>query len=224
VNKVKEKRKAITDMKKSPILYQRISKLKAHRGKLAVGIIGTHKGAGVTHLGILLAAYLSEWAGYRTAYLECYPKKDMQYLKSYLYDDGNTKDLPECNTFKIKHVTFYCNVKEQEMAEIIGEKYDCVILDLGTDFLKSKNEFLRCDRRFVVGSLAMWKRYELDKFIQNTEHIKYSDEWIYMIPFSQKRDVIRAEKEFQRNIYGVPFEPDPFLLSSESVQLFQTLL
>jgi len=209
-------------MKKTPILLKKLSKIEAHQGKLIIGILGTHKGAGVTHLCILLANYFGEWGGQKTAFLECYPQRDIQYLQNYIY--GRTEGLEEKDSFKVHRVTYHKNVREQEVAEIIGDNYDCVILDLGTDFFKSKNEFLRCDIRIVVSSLTIWKQHEIEKFIHNTCHIKDSNLWTYAIPFGKSRDINQAAKELQREIYGIPYEPDPFTLSTDTIKLFQKLI
>lgn len=209
-------------MHKPPILHKKLARLATHQGKLVIGIIGTHKGCGVTHLGILLANYLSEYAGCRTAFLECQPQKDIQYLQDYIF--GETEDRQEREVFKIHQVTFHNNIKDQEIAEILGDAYDCVILDLGTDFLRYKNEFLRCDKRIIVSSLAIWKRHELERFVKSTEHIKFSNQWIYAIPFGQSKDINKSVKDLKRKFYGVPYEPDPFMLSINTIQLLQKLI
>lgn len=213
-------------MKKSPILLKKISRKENQPGKLVIGVIGTHHGAGATHLSILLANYLSEWLGKNIAYIECYPQKDMQYMQ-YIYEGMPTlgKEITEeeCS-FTIHRVTYYKSVKPIDLAEIIGDSYDCVILDLGADFTKNKNEFFRCDRKLVVSSLAPWKQQELERFIEHTCHISQSDEWLYMFPFGQSKEIKEVTKEFQRHFFGVPYEPDPFSLSAETIHLFQKLI
>ena len=194
----------------------------AHQGKLVIGILGTHKGCGVTHLGIMLANYLSNYMGYKTAFLECYPQKDIQYLQNYVYrDDVAAKKL---EMFKIHHVSYHRSVKEQTLPEVIGDSYDGVILDLGSDFVRNRNEFLRCDKRIVVSSLSAWKRHELDQFIKNNSYIKSSRQWLYMTPFSRNRDIKEASKDFHQKIYGIPYEADPFAISKSTLQLFQKLI
>lgn len=209
-------------MKKTLILHKKLTRMEAHQGKLVIGIAGSHKGAGVTHFGIMLTTYLSEWVGKKTVYLEYSPKKSTEYLRHYIY--GDSEEYEDNKPFVINHSTFYSNVKEQDAAEILGDRYDCVVLDLGTDFLRYKNEFLRCDKRIVVSSLTIWKRYELEKFINNTEYLKSSSQWNYLIPFCNGKEVKHAAMELQRKIYGVPYEPDPFNISKETLQLFQKML
>lgn len=192
-----------------------------YQGKLIIGIVGTHKGAGVTHFGILLAQYISECLGLTTAYLECYPQDEIQYLQYFL---KTSIDEKQEDSFSIHRVTYYKHIQDKKIGEIIGDQYDCVILDLGTDFTKGKNEFLRCDKKIVVSSLSLWKRHELENFIQHTNHIKNSEQWIYAIPFGETNDIKFYTKEFQRDFYGIPYEPDPYIISAATIQLFQKLI
>ncbi len=213
-------------MRKSPILLKRISRKGNQPGKLVIGVIGTHHGSGVTHLSILLANYLSEWLGKNIAYIECYPQKDIQYMQ-YIYEGKSMRgeeSTGEKNFFTIHRVTYYKSVRPVDLAEIIGDSYDCVVLDLGMDFIKNKHEFFRCDRKLVVSSLAPWKQRELERFIELTCHMNQSDEWLYMIPFGQSKEMKQVGKEFQRQFFGVPYEPNPFSLSAETIHLFQKLI
>lgn len=208
-------------MQREPILMRKLTKEKA-QGKLVIGLIGTHNGAGVTHLGILLANYLSECLGQKTAFVECSPKNDLQYVERYFFDQS--EDLYNHDYFIIRRVTFYKNRNLHGLPEIVGDKYDCVILDLGTDMVKNKSEFLRCDKKIVISSLAVWKMHELERFVSNNAHVKNSKQWIYAIPFSQSKPLKEGIKKLQRKIYGIPYEPDPFILSDEVIRLFQKFI
>lgn len=213
-------------MKKLPILLKRISRNENQPGKLIIGVIGTHHGAGATHFSILLANYLSEWLGKNIAYIECCPQKDIEHMQN-IYEgmSAQAKERTEENSsFIIHRVTYYKSVRPAEIAETMGGSYDCIILDMGMDFTKNKHEFFRCDKKFVVSSLAPWKQQELERFMENTTHINQSDEWLYMIPFGQNKEIKQVTKVFQRKFFEVPYEPDPFSLSAETIHLFQNLL
>lgn len=45
-------------MKRAGILLKRIDRIDKLEGKIVIGVIGTHKGVGVTHMAIILANYL----------------------------------------------------------------------------------------------------------------------------------------------------------------------
>mgnify|MGYP003750945119 CR=1 FL=1 len=208
-------------MKKPPILLKKLSRKESQPGKLVIGVLGTHIGVGVTHLCLLLANYLSEWLGKKVAYIECYPRKDIQHLQ-YIYE-GSEKGM-EKGYFHIHRVTYFKCVRPMEIAEVIGGSYDCIILDMGTEFTKNQNEFLRCDLKLVISSLVPWKQQELEKFLEHTKHVKQSEEWLYLIPFGQKEDIKQISKEMGRKFYSVPYEPDPFVLSAETIYFFQIFI
>ncbi len=209
------------NMQREPILMKKLMREKTH-GKLVIGIIGTHRGAGVTHFGILLGNYLSGWLGQKTAILECSSRNDLQFLQQYFYD--SSEDSYCRDSFSMHRITFYKNRNLQSIPEIMGERHDCVILDFGTDMVKNKSEFLRCDIKIVVSSLAVWKKHELERFINNHIYIKNCEQWIYVIPFMPNKVLKEAAKKLQRKIYGIPYEPDPFVLSDNAVHLFQKLI
>ncbi len=208
-------------MRKEPILMKKLAGERI-QGKLIIGVIGTHSGAGVTHLGILLANYLSQYMGQKTAFLECGPKNELQYLEQYFFEEP--EDSFKQDSFTIRRVTFYKNKSLQGIPEIVGDSFDCIILDLGTDMAKNKYEFLRCDIKIVVSSLAVWKKQELERFAANTTHIKNNEQWAYVIPFAQNKVLKEAAKKLQRKIYRMPYEPDPFVLSADAIYFFRRLI
>jgi hypothetical protein len=209
-------------MKREPILLGRL-KRPGTQGKLIIGITGTHSGAGVTHLAVLMATYFSEYLGLRTAFLECAPKNEIQYIKNHFFKEYDESADAEDN-FSVHRVTFYKNRNVQGIPEIMGDQFDCVILDFGIDVNKYKGEFLRCDKKIIVSSLAVWKVEGLRRFIHNTGYIKNSDQWIYGIPFVQDKVINKGRKELNVPIYGIPYEPDPFVLSNSTIQFFQKIL
>ena len=208
-------------MQRTPILMKKLARERS-QGKLVIGLIGTHSGAGVTHLGLMLAHYFSEYQGQKTAYIECGHHNELDFLQQAFFDPA--EDSYNRETFRLRRITFHKNRSLQGIPEIVGDQYDCVILDLGTDMAKHKSEFLRCDKKVVIGSLAIWKQHGFEKFINNYGHIKNSEQWIYVSPFTTDRSLKEAVKKLNKNIYGIPYEPDPFLLSEELIRFFQRIL
>lgn len=210
-------------MKRQPILMKRIKK-EYKQGKLIVGITGTHQNVGVTHLGLMLATYLSEWLGHRTAYVEVMDKQpsslDIVRLKSYFYGEEKSE---EEEAYTVHRVTFYPQKNSKNLVDIMNDSYQCLILDFGSDW-KNINEFLRCDIKIVVSSLAVWKKHKLTNFLTVAEQLKSSDTWIYALPFTAEKNIKAASKEFGKSMYGVPYEPDPFLLSQDMIHFFRKFI
>ncbi|MFU0825965.1 MAG: SAM-dependent methyltransferase [Lachnoclostridium sp.] len=208
-------------MLRTPILMKKLDRDKI-RGKLVIGLLGTNCGAGVTHFGLMMAHYFSEYQGQKTAFIECGYHNELEYLQRALFQ--TEENSYNGDFFRLGRITFYKNLNLQKIPEVVGGSYDCVILDLGTDMAKHKGEFLRCDKKVVVCSLAIWKQHELENFINNSMHIQDSNQWIYVSPFTTTRIRKEAVKKLGRTIYGIPYEPDPFFLSEEMILFFQKIL
>lgn len=208
-------------MKKNPILLRNIISGSVKTEKKVIGLIGTHKGAGVTHTSIMLASYLSKSKSYKVAYLEMCDEDDIKHLL-YAWDDWD-EPLEE-RQFCIYNTTYYRNVREPELIRILNEEYEYFILDFGTDFNKNKSEFLRCDLKLVIGSLTEWKRQKLFQFIENKKELPGFSNWKYLMVFGQMNDMRIASNELHIKLKSLGFEPDPFLISSKTKELFRKLI
>lgn len=191
-------------------------------GKIIIGVIGTHIGVGATHFSVLLSNYMSECLGKKTAYIECFPQTELKYMEEFYCLDGNATSIRDY--FSIYKVHYYKNVREEKIAKIMGNRYDCVVLDLGVDANKTKNEFLRCDKKIVVSNLAPWKSNELEEFLVKTGFNNDNVNLDFGISFSTKKVVKEISKEYKIPTFMVPYEPDPFAISNDTIKMFQKLI
>lgn len=200
------------------MLLRRLSKNASHREKTTIGLVGINRGVGVTYTGMLLAAYFGVEKGIKTAYLECNSHGDFAYLEE-AYEWSWEKDRSFC----LDKITFYKQVAASRIPEILGNDYDCCILDFGTSCRDSMDEFIRCGNKIIIGDSAIWNMSRLELFTKAMECIKGSHNWIYMIPNAKSRLAKRISKEIKRSCYTIPNEPDPTLLSRETHRLFYSL-
>lgn len=192
------------------------------QGKLLIGIIGTHIGVGSTHFAILLSNYISECLGKKTAYIECYPQDELRYLEEAYSSKG--KATPRDQEFSLYGVDYYKSMHERKIAEVIGYEYDSIILDLGTDLKKVENEFIRCDKKIVISSLTIWKVRKLENFLERTEELREKQELIYGIPFSTGKNARRISKKYKIPAFSIPYEPNPFVISADTIKMFQKII
>lgn len=192
------------------------------QGKLIFGIIGTHTGAGATHFALLLCNYLSDYLGKKTAYVECFPHNELQYLEEMYCSKGNATSYDE--SFLLHRIHYYKNIKENKLAEIIGLGYDCIVLDLGIDINKMKKEFIRCDRKIAITSLAIWKVKKLEDFMAKTELIRDKIKFDFGVPLIKSKVVKNFSRENKLTMFSIPYEPDPFALSHDTIKLFQRII
>lgn len=188
-------------------------------GKLIIGVVTTHSGAGGTHFSMALATYFSEWLGLKTSYLEFKSKSSIGSLEEFFYG----KKSENLDKISVGRITFYDYHYLPRISEIIGDESDCVILDIGHNFSENINEFLRCDLKIVISSIAIWKQEELLNFLSSQDISKAKD-WKYVIPFTYKKGIKENSRKFHIPMYEMPYQPDPFTITDSNVSFFKNLL
>lgn len=205
-------------LKRKPMLFKKYLGKTNYEEKRTIGIIGANRGAGATYTGMLLAYYFGAEKRIKTAFLECNNHMDFERLqKTYEWskEDGRS--------FSLDRITWYKQVTCDEVSGIFSDDYGCYILDFGTDLISWKDEFLRCGTKIIIGDRAIWNQCKMADFLSSLENIKGSRKWIYMIPYAGKRVLTGMSYKTDRDFIKVPYEPDPALLSRETLKLFQGL-
>lgn len=190
------------------------------KGKLVVGVCCTHSNVGATHFCMLLVTYFSEWLGLKTAYVNFKDSIEHYDLKDYFLKDQEVMD----SHFTIGRVTFYSNDNLNRLAEVIGEKTDCLVLDIGAQLLKNQNEFLRCDIKIVVSSLSIWQQHKLELFLETVRDSFDKVDLRYVIPFIEEKDLKVAIRNYRIPLYKMPYQPDPFTINTTLVHFFERIL
>jgi hypothetical protein len=190
------------------------------KGKLIIGVCSTHPGAGATHFSMLLATYFSEWLGIKTAYINFKDTEGFNLLKEYFLKNKEKND----SNFTVGRITFYNKDNLNKLSEIIGGEADCIILDMGHEFLENKNEFLRCDLKIVISSLAVWKQDKLKKFLETVNNSFAKTDWKYVITFVDEKAFKEGMGIYRINLWKMPYQPDPFTIQTVVVRFFDSLL
>lgn len=184
-----------------------------------IGLIGAHPGAGTTYTAILLAFSLGEELGRRTAVLECNDSGDIKRLQDF-YEWDVEKD----RTFTFDQITFYKKVTEEGIAEILNENFDCFILDFSSSFESAREEFLRCNRKIILGGRSEWNRQKLISFSHSIQNIQGNASWFWLIPCASRKDGLDIRRRLGTKIYTLPFEADPTIPSSTTNRIFQQMI
>ena len=189
------------------------------RRREVIGLIGTHHGVGVTYTGLMLSFYMAEDRGRRTAYLECNQHQDMMLIRS-SYDWSSEEE----HSFSFHRVTCYPEVKRDQIATVLNDDYECIVLDFGTDYINNRDELLRCDVKIVMSGKSAWEILKLKNFVNETELISGSDSWLYFIPQASDRVMRIIKKEVDREVIAVPFIEEPVLPSKIINHFFDRIL
>lgn len=206
-------------MKRKPMLLNRITR----EGKLGrkdfIGLLGAHRGAGVTYTALMLAFYMAEEMGRTTALLECNDHHDMELLQSAL---GYGSEDPL--SFSFGNITIYKRVHADRLPQVLGGSYECFIMDFGTDYHRYRDEFLRCGTKIILSGQGVWNRQKLRQFLSSTQTLPGRADWIQLVPCAGKKSVGRLRSETGMKCCGVPYEEDPTMPGKETVTLFSSLV
>lgn len=205
-------------MKSKPILLNKRSGIRMCKPGITIGILGTHSGAGATYLSLMLAFYMGEELERRTAFLECNSHHDMGLIQTAYEWVGE-----EADSFKFHRITCFKDVTGNRMTNVLDADYESYLLDFGSDFLVCRNEFLRCDMKVVVGGRAEWQLMKMIRFIEQVQTLQGSREWLYFIPQAKPWIISRLKREIGPNIYAIPFQPEPILLTKAVSRLFDEI-
>lgn len=194
-------------------------KNKCLKKKIIIGVIGTHKGVGVTHFSIMIANYFQNIMKRKTAYLEYNNSNDIIYLHKE-YEEIILNDNIE--RFKINNLYYYPNITKQNFSLIINENFEIYVVDMGVNNLN--DEFLLCDIKIVIGNMIEWKKDYLINFIENCKYISNYRDWVYFLMLGNEIDKKRFQKEFNIPIHIIGYEPDLYHISNATFNLFQKTL
>ncbi len=195
----------------------KLKNIRNHTSNL-IGVIGCGHGVGVTHFCFMLAVFTGIVRGHRVAVVEQNESGCFGQAVVILRNFTNSK------TNKIsKFISIYSRADGHELAEIVSMGFDDVIVDYGCDYEANKDSFLMCPQKLVVGSYSWWKIHLTVRFIIKTGQEKSFRHWIFLTAVPVREGIKYIRKEFNINSEIIPYEPDPFCLSSVSLEFFQKL-
>ncbi|WP_336783543.1 hypothetical protein [Paenibacillus illinoisensis] len=207
----------IEDLNFDPLLQKRKKVRDRFIGTIIIAITGVDKGVGCTHTSLLIANYLAKQK-FSVALVEANESNEYKEIESSY--EGVDSDLLISSSFYINGVHFYKNQNNIDVIPLLSGEYAYIVLDLGNYVeTESYNEFLRANIQIVVGSSRDWKQHKIDEFIDSQIHLDQSN-WRICLPLSEKQDVKDLKKKLsRRQLYTVPYFPDPFD-SSEAIEDF----
>lgn len=113
-------------------------------------------------------------------------------------------------------VDYYPAVTTDEVPALLNQGYDCLIFDVGTLGDSMFSEFLRCDRKLILGSLAPWKSWEYEAFFQKlTDTMDVGEGFDYLVQTGSIKELASFSKTHHIKMQVVPFIKDPFHIEKE---------
>lgn len=184
-----------------------------------IGVSGTDRGVGATHLCIALANFLCGKFCSNTAYLEMNGRQEICSL-------GQNFRAGTDAMFVCQKVCYYPNMTLAGLAEVLSGHYRYFVLDFGSPNPHTIPAFMGCNIRLVVGSVCPWKAPQYIGYVQNSSYyITAKEDVVYLGNFMErKRDLKELEQRCGMRVIPVPYLPNPFRITSESFAFFEKIL
>ncbi len=203
------------DLERKEEITIRIKSIKAAKPRIIIGILGQEPGLGVTHLSISLANYAAKWLNARTALVEWEVRNSLAAL--------SPKEGEEA--FDIKGVTYFPSIPAKELGLIYSMDFEYIILDLGSDSQKAREELMRCNGKLIVGSLCPWRKARYYDYIKRLqEHTGISDMFTFLALFEDKIEIKRCCRTYKAQVQSIPFIANPFHIKKEETDFLHTLI
>lgn len=170
---------------------------------------------GTTHLGIALANYCRSFHHAKTALLEL---NDTQELK-------RLQDFESQSCITIYGVDYYPSVSLSQLSLFYNLDYQYFILDFGVPDQAHYQDFLRCDRKLIIGSLSPWKRYCFDYFLSVCQPTQQQvGNVVYLALFGNRADVFEFSYSHHIPVRAIPFIANPFQLEKNLFSFLENLI
>ncbi len=188
--------------------------IKRMKEKISIGILGIEKGCGATHLTIALANYMQSALGKKTAVMELSGQRELQSLME--KEGGKIQ--------KLLGVSYYTDLCGGSIPDIMNSRYEAVILDLGADYETAREEFLRCDRKIVVGSISPWRVFAYERFLNKITSTENYEAWEFLVLFANLLDKKALQKRYGMHMLSIPWIENPFYLQQEDLVFLQKII
>lgn len=195
---------------------------------------------GVTQLAVALCSYCVSKQQRRAAYLELHKRNEIArvlpdtdfsaVLRRHAKARAKAPSLPgvakqEPLFFSLRGVDYFPHVSYCDVPLLLNREYDYLILDLGSMGEADLSEFLRCDTKFILGSLAPWKIWKYEKSLELLNHsVNLGEGCNYLVQMGTSYDISRFSKANRIAVREVPFIKDPFRIEKQLFLFFEELL
>lgn len=127
--------------------------------------------------------------------------------------------------FTLHGVDYYPHVPYDAVPLLLNRGYDYLIFDLGSFEEADLSEFLRCDAKFILGSLAPWKVWKYDEALKHLSHsVNLGEGCNYLVQMGTSQDISRFSNANGIFLREVPFIKNSFRIEKELFLFFEELL
>lgn len=193
-------------------LKQEITRLEQPHSRKKIAIVGSHSGSGSTHIAFSLVSTLN-YMGYQSIYYEQRTGNSLRQLYPFL-SSLKENDGMICYRY-FKGFPFYG--AGVSISTAVDTNFD--VYDFG-DTLPSEDMIF--DAILLVCSNGIWHWHEAFQKGEILHHL--SSHLIIICNMGQKNTLLSFSKQFNQEVYHYPYEPKPFVVTSQKVSFFSKIL
>lgn len=175
-----------------------------------IGILGTGRGAGTTHLAFMAAVFLGSVMGRKTALVEAHDSgcfRQAEIILDYLNKKPDNLGLK---------ISIFRYSAETDLSSFVDGRFEYVIADFGSDLHGNRPFFSMCNVKLTIGNMSAWKFQEYVAFLGQTEQERQGKHWVFLGTFPVREGPRYLRQHFGIHVRVVPYEPDPFVLGIDS--------
>ncbi|MCI8390701.1 MAG: hypothetical protein HFI35_08490 [Roseburia sp.] len=200
---------------------------------MTIGIAGCDSGVGVTHLALALGSYCCSKQRKKVAYIELHARNEIsRLLREETLDSMLRQQAAKASSFsqdtfcfRLDGVDYYPHASGNTVPILLNRGYDCLILDTGRPEESVLTEFLRCDRKLVIGSLAVWKAWKYEAFLHKLRTFADLGEgFSYLVQAGNEKSISDFSKSHPLSMRQVPFIKNPFRIEKDRFLFLEELL
>lgn len=183
--------------------------------RLVIGFMGTEQGLGTTHLSVSMASYIALTTRKKVLYVEL-------AARGCICDMNPDRESDE--EFELDRVVYWPRKLIGDLNQAYSRGYDVIVIDFGERNDWYWNEFVRCDRRFMVGSLVPWRLKNTENFLRMHMHNSFDKSEILLVNGGNKIEKKIISRRYQILVKTIPYIPDPMRPESQWPEFFHELL
>ncbi len=172
---------------------------------------------GATHLTLLLANYLTGVQNKHIAVLEWNGHGDFDRFGVQCLGLKKPADL-----YGILGASYVPRADEEALIQCMGGKYQVILLDCGRIEEGKRADLVRCRTKLIIGSFCEWQVQSYTPILRERKQPR--DGWHYLTAFGSEESRQIAERRLKLPIERVPYIPDAYEVTKETISLFGRLL
>ena len=167
----------------------------------------------MTHFCVMAANYLTAVAGERAAVLEWNESGAMERME--LVCTGKVR--PE-KPFQVLGTDYYKAAGARELASCL-DRYRYVLVDFGVIGDRNRDEFLRCERRVLIGSFCEWQPGAFWEYVRQGKRADRS--WECAAAFGSGETRREVSRGLRVPVLEIPLSADAFTVTPVTLEFFQ---